>query len=1134
MAAEDTTGTTSPFLCRDAVALLCNKSRREERKIRGEFYHTLDVPLLNLCLTDFSMLYQLVLACGIRILIACKVRTNRHQLRADFRYIEENRFLESERPIYLLLDAVTLSLVLWTHDPKKIPLLSYANRRVDCSSVLFPHEYPPQNLIDLVRRLETAGKVKDTCVMYCVSFKPYQSFLWFSGHTETCVAPLTIEAFTKADLSIGYRLRPEPKQSARNKMPEEMMQDPYLPNPEKHNKRSAISVNLTALNLAFALGICTREEMSTVSSNLADSVGSLWITFDEENHPRHVVYQDSLRKFPSRQELKCEKTGNEEAWKKLFADIQKSAEILKVKKSEILKPLLERLAPFTDCSIKSKWATCLVQLKQAINTHRVLVFSSDDQALHALKVPLAGFTKTGTSRGVAVHTLANNSVTCLTCPGYMYVNLGDFFEYGMENFNPEQDDAALWDLADQWLSPTSQIFERGRLPMESPRLKHNMSCLKSYPKIQNTAMKTYLVVRATRNINAILDLWKALVEFTFENLGYDISALQRTSNSKRAFDIVWLNYAKRLGPLGHAIEKIHPHIESLIRPWCTGGFTYSCRDFLSQGVPLNRLEEGSEIAASVQEFDLTSSYGYSGKSMAAAKGFGYVFPNTDKRHQSLEYMAVMFQLYKWTTVQKLNLVSVFSNFSPLGVMYIARHPIDLAAITDQGSILLFQIDGHYVHGDYNHPGCSENFGERYVNGATRAEVEAKTMQRDCSILCWMLSTGILNTSYTIVSDCCSPEFSTRALKIAFSTIPELRELVSGVDRLDGTLSCFDPREMTFVAQVLGSCSYQLSHFGPVFTNDLDQPTTFSGSMILTADYYQYMTEFGLDVVNVDWIVYYKRCKILPLVFEWLTELRKQQTDKSKAGIIKNLVNLACGYFGLNMSKGSKFTARVTHKVPRRFNVYKHSVVNLEQTFDGHSYYLVKTYGTPPKELYMCPTPVPLFLSIIEYGKLRLNKALQCIFQYLRPTSVRLLYSNVDNFILASSCDYFEGCLNDPTSDGVWNFCNAWSEFYDPSENPKPGMLKLEFSLKAIDGWRFVSPFCMYYSITSATSWEESLQDRQNALGERHKTASFQGLSSKKAYQLGIDMLNKKPVRIEQTRRVDKVAGTDLHSVLMNF
>ena len=503
--------------------------------------------------------------------------------------------------------------------------------------------------------------------------------------------------------------------------------------------------------------------------------------------------------------------------------------------------------------------------------------------------------------------------------------------------------------------------------------------------------------------------------------------------------------------------------------------------------------------------------------MASAKGFGVTFTpekgRIGRRHFSYEYMSVMYAIYM--SMNNRTIHSVYSNYSPLGNFCVKKYPLDLVVIFEDGGVELVQFDGHYVHGDWRNPTCSPD-QTSYIDGKTRQQCEEKTKERDQNIYNWMChmnrKLGWEKFTYHVMTDCCSNNFTRAKLKKEFRDTLELKNLIKGMDTLDGTLDCVDFDDFTFFAIVNGKCTQNLKKLGPIFTSDNNNPTATEGRLLLTSDYYQYLKkDFNFQVESVEWIVYYKRCKDLPVVFEELLQRRQNSAHiKSKSGIVN-----ACGYFGLNSDKKMKTLARVTHRGPAKPNPLVHTIEPIDQICNNFEIMIVKTARRPAAKRYLTTLPFVLFVGIVEYGKLRLNQALQCLQTYLRPTAFRLLYSNVDNLVFAMSTDTFEEAVEDPFEQFLFEI--DWTNF----SGPNPGQLKLEWDMRSDTDWKFVSPMRMFYSVTSS-----------NPNIEGHsKTCAYKGLESNAAYELAVKRLNNYRTQVEQTRRVDKLAGIATKKVI---
>lgn len=1109
---EGATATNTPFLCHDAVTLLCKRQAKHMSMIKERYSHVMQDSLLDLCQNDIYNTFQVLRMCNVPILIAGRktmASRTEHILFIDMRHLPE---LAGSSPCqYWILDMDTGALILQTLKRCKMPLLNYqkkiyfgkAAHLSDILQIDAFGEKEPQSLAELTMLLNNLGLADKTCIQYIISFKPFQPYPWYLGKVEGLCASIKAYAYTKPNLDIGYSFF----QTKEKSMPIIEEEPSTVPNPASLNRRSSVSVKVKGLYLAFVLGLCTMTQMQNMSMAMASCAGALWITCDDEKHARYVTYKDGLRDIHF--SFNC--SSSDDIWLKLFNCIQKQGQLLQKTKCAILQPLLHQLQFYTGSKQTSLWSRCLRQLWQAIHNHTVYIFCSDDTMMHLIKLPFAGYCNKPKSNGVLLHTIGDNSIGAISGNNVRFVNCAYFFNYKLQVFVPEKDDVILWELCQDWLSADGSD---SNTPWINPHLLHKRQTNKNYKPILGTPMISFLKQRNARNARAVLDLWTQFVTFIALNFQFDVTTIGHVSLSKMSFDIVWLEYAKQAGPLAHPIEKIHPYIEYLLRPWCTGGFSFSCKDQVQSDQPL---EPGKNKAASIREYDLTSAYGASGSQMATAKGFGLVFKDnmlTKSRWSTFEYRAVMYTLYKWVYIDQKHVQSVFSNFSPLGVMMIGKYPIDLVAIMDDASVEIVQFDGHYVHGDYNHPECCTL--PHYIGNSTRHQCEEKTMQRDQATLDWMMQVQGNNMKYTIITDCCHPEYTPSALTRAFATIPQLKDLIDGVQNIhSNNLNQVNLKTTTFIAQVNGCTTQSLNGpMGPLFNQDgtcFKDMFKTSGTFLLTSDYYQYLQQFGLEIASVDWVIFYQRCYDLPKVFAKLVQMRAD-AEPSKKTLLKSIVNIACGYFGLNSNKGHKTMARVSHRIPKNHSIFKHQVLPLHD-FKGKPIHLVTTL-LGKSNAYMSPMPLVLFTSIIEYGKIMLNRALQCLQKHLHPASFRFLYCNVDNMIIASSVDDLEDATIDSSVFGYLQFLDEFNSL----RGDGPGLLKEEWCISSHQKpWHFVSPGRMHYCIA-------------NKHASKSKSCVVKGVSPEESFQIALAMLNHIPIIVDQTQTINKLAGPETHVV----
>jgi hypothetical protein len=175
--------------------------------------------------------------------------------------------------------------------------------------------------------------------------------------------------------------------------------------------------------------------------------------------------------------------------------------------------------------------------------------------------------------------------------------------------------------------------------------------------------------------------------------------------------------------------------------------------------------------------------------------------------------------------------------------------------------------------------------------------------------------------------------------------------------------------------------------------------------------------------------------------------------------------------------------------------------------DGQNFYFFKrTRGEGTRGRVPCSSALPLFVSVVEYGKYRMSQFLSFLDKFMRPGSFRHCYSNIDNVILVLSESSLMECVKPELME---EFLQEKHQFFQPSV---PGHLKLEWIEKSPPDWRFISGMTQNYSLISADS--------------RHKNSALNHISSLQSYEASCAMLEKKPISFEQRRRTNKLANLD--------
>jgi hypothetical protein len=304
-----------------------------------------------------------------------------------------------------------------------------------------------------------------------------------------------------------------------------------------------------------------------------------------------------------------------------------------------------------------------------------------------------------------------------------------------------------------------------------------------------------------------------------------------------------------------------------------------------------------------------------------------------------------------------------------------------------------------------------------------------------------------------------------------------------------------------------------------------QTLAYSGTVILTRNYYEWLqTTFDqVSLKQVDWVLFYKTEPIINQIYQKLTTLRSNTTDPVLVAFIKRLINLSCGFFGAHTSQQNKSVYRLADGLPTNNAFFGHCLdLDYTRNLDQQSYVLLETKMWPKVLSYRKPSTsaIPMFLTIVEYGKLRLVQILHFIQQHVDLFKFRLLYSNIDNLVFAlADANTLEEAI---PAQHASSFQAKKDQFLVSQSSQKtPGLATLEWIRDGSCGWKFVSYRTQHYCLV--TSYPEGQ-------GNLHKTSGWNNISSHEAYNLAKAMLSGESVKLLQTRRINKKTNMDTHQV----
>jgi uncharacterized membrane protein len=532
-------------------------------------------------------------------------------------------------------------------------------------------------------------------------------------------------------------------------------------------------------------------------------------------------------------------------------------------------------------------------------------------------------------------------------------------------------------------------------------------------------------------------------DFYFQALGLDIESDVYLSQGKKSFASLWQMLAQS-DPLEQCIEKPNVFVNNLLRTWSHGGISYSAETRLANNEPLG---EGKKRALACVNYDLNSSYGYAGINARLPTGFSVSFRKgarvySYQRHRAFEFRAVFYTL-RQLLLQGQAIRGVYSNYHPLGICYVGPYPLDLCVVLEGGQALLYNFDGIYAHSCRADPPCSPL--SSYASQKSSQELSEDANKRDEFIIQYIDRGNML---YQVFSDCCSGPYNKQQLNSEFLRDFQLRALIEPYEQINGNLDYPSPLT-TFVAEVRGSVQAdEKNPLPPIFTWYNGKAANLNqGTFLVTQDSYEYLKEHhGLVVDQVEAAVFYKRDFLLPQFYQRLL-LERSRHGEVQSKIIKSIVNYSTGVFGANPNNLKAGTRRLVYRLPLRFDFNRHLCFPLSD------YFVVENLAKAKTEK-LSFNALAVFVTIVEYGKLRILQLLDFYKRHLDPCDYRLLYIHVDSTIVALS-----GASLDETARDSAQYQRDKALFF---HQEKPGMAKLEWMKN--DLWNCITPRPQFFAL----------------------------------------------------------------------
>ena len=1013
------------------------------------------------------------------------------------------------------------------------------------------------------------------------------------------------------------------------------------------NRSCATSVRQSGLNLAFSLGVISRQELSSLSCQLGKTAASLALHLDERGHLRHIFYRDAENSFGQtvtcfdeasvneKGEMRCQDEAVQNMnvfWQKVWTRRQTWGVPARAR---ILKDVLARMERLSVSPCSSLFVKCLKDLKRCVSLQYVVFFSSCDDQIHSFKYYLAHFAHKflQNKRGLQLKTSSDNNINALVVAGKMSV-------FNLQAYVNAKDDAEFFG-EERWIPPP-KILHVIRDLRHQPLLQLPLSSSSSSSSRRMTqTVYSRIMLRARMMVFVVLAFWNDFGQDSVNHFGVDLHGNGNAfrSASLLAFESVWTRFAHLGGPLVQGPEKMKPRYAEMLRSASRGGFMFSARTFIDAG--------SIDKCQSIMEFDLSSAYGFSASNALMPSGFctgfvrlkkkeeeeedddSFVLEKTDPvgRHKSFEFKAVYFTL-RTLMSSRDDIQTVYSNFSPLGLFSLDKYPADLTVVFKNGQIQVYQFDGHFVHGcdtclALSASETAASRRKKYAHGQTHEQVRAKTNQRDKVFEEWALSLNAAGTAtrveYFVVSDCHTNGYSSRSLDEAFQRDPVLRALIlpyetvsdglkrrkkrnrgkqSGKEEGGEATECCDGSDLTLsswlnfmereesnksftcFAWLKGYCSAvsAAATLNPAANGcliihppslrrrrgnkDADSHDSLRGNgcslsssattevVLLTRDYYQYLVSHHAFVVTeLDAVLFFKTEPIFNQIYQELIERRRSSCNPNKKNWTKRLINLSCGFFGLQLEKTGSAGHRsysIRHRIPSTYNISSHCI-DLQHGLScmDDTQYCVMSFSSFVGRRSRCIAPaiasfsannaLALFVTVVEMGKLRLVQALQFISRHVPSQNWSLLYSNVDNLIIslkgAKSLDEAVAIATNVIDKGNGGDYDSYARFLAEkplflavdSQEVQPGQLKLEWLCNS-SSWKFITAGVQQYVLRDKEDSDCDNRSSSSCPMQRQKIAGLSDLSNQRAFNYAFSlMFGEEPtVVVSQERRVNKL------------
>lgn len=797
---------------------------------------------------------------------------------------------------------------------------------------------------------------------------------------------------------------------------------------------------------------------------------------------------------------------------------------------------------------------CFRELQHLCNNQRMVYFQREDIFLHKFKLLFANFINTNFDSKFKIEIVAdrNNIPHSIRSKPFDLENLrANLTANEPFIFCPFDDTEDLLKLIDK--NKITTLANILPCPLISGDNWHDFKWESVYcpGQVGNPKELTFSHVskRSHQLTKLLVDIYLDYSCWLADEFGLDSMNNRQTFN-QLSYQCIIKKAIQIGGPLYQSPEKLKPYYDCLLRSFCHGGFCFSAKTQINSGDKMFPHVVDSPNVANIVELDVNSSYGAAAS--AAGKfpgGFCMAYFNnsthpthtfsTDsyKRFKSFEFTTVYAIIHYYQQLPHVAIRTTFHNFAPLQLFKIGPYIVDLVLVLEclkTNKILeiaLFQLDGQFAHGCDTCPPLRS-----YIGGKSLSELRFNTNKRDVYIQSVLSQYG-LPFSYQIINSCHDSNFSHSKVKHYWNSTSDLKQLSAGYtwlpsEHLELQQLKNIPPELTFQIICQGRIQHTNETIAQLAINSLEGilpcPQNVAGSTfhsfenqtcqdtLFTQEWFNFITEhLKFQVTHVTAIFIFKTCHIFPYIYKQLIdkrlEAKEMQHMELKADMYKKLINVSCGYFGLNLNKQKILQSKVfiINSLNKKIKILKHKFEPLG-CINNNEYFLKSLPNNNTNRLWQKnKTHAAIYIHIVEQGKLQLYKKLLLILSMCQPYSVRLLYSNIDNLVLALATNKtdFAPILRPEYA----------QEYRDKIKTHlmgnEPGKLKLEWSLDGFLDWSFITPRQCIYVVDKANITKFSSINKEK-------------INNQTLFKLAQNMLENKSSTIVQTRRTMKMFNLD--------